>query len=120
MKADTVIGLIGTAVSIGVFAFAFAGATGCSGSYGNFSDGHTFGSQDFVMGGNKEGIDAYHKGLIGALKTMVEPKEKSLYMDSRDAEDHHITIRNEDGKTFWQRLSARARKSVQAEAMGGK
>lgn len=105
MKGDTVIGIIGTAVSIVVFAMALCSCTGAMTNH------------DFTMTGNKEGIDAFYKGQVGALKAMVEPKEKSLYMDSRDSEDHHLTIRNEDGQTFWQRLVARAK---QANTPGGK
>lgn len=97
MKGYTVFGIVATGVSIVVFAFAL---TGCSGAMTN---------HDFTMTGTKEGIDAFYKGQIGSLKAMVEPKTKSLYMNSRDREDVHITKRNEDGKTFWQRLVSRAK-----------
>lgn len=83
--------------------------TGCTPQYSEMTP-------DAVL--SAEGIRALNDGYIGMLKTATEDNTKNSYLEHRKAEDVELSKRNEDGKSFLQRISTRFRKAMAEQ--GGK
>lgn len=96
--------LAGTALAVSALYMSGCGVVAAS-----LAEQHTSSTHDFVMAGTREAMQDYYDAALASAKQMVEPHDRSLYTERRILQEQEYTIRNEDGKTFWQRITARAK-----------
>lgn len=118
MSNDT--GMTELAIKAGVIGALIVAAlpvSGCSGSMSAW-DQHTSSTHDFLLAGSKDAIQVHYDAMLASAKQMVEPADKNFHTERRILQEKEYTIQNESGKTWWQRISAKARAELNPD--GGK